>query len=57
MQLPGPNGSVINYIAGLIVQALAEAEDKAFWTGSGTGRPTGVSTYSVGSRVMGSNFA
>ena len=53
----GTNGSVINYIAGLIVQALAEAEDKAFWTGSGTGRPTGVSTYTVGSRVKGSNFA
>lgn len=53
----GTNGSVINLIAGYITQALAEAEDKAFWTGSGSGRPTGVSTYSVGSRVKGSNFA
>lgn len=53
----GVGGNVINYIAKLMVQSIAEAEDKAFWTGSGSGRPTGVSTYSVGSRTKGSNFA
>ena len=53
----GVGGSIVNYISGLMVQALAEAEDKAFWTGSGTGQPTGVSTYSVGSIAKGSNFA
>lgn len=53
----GVNGSIINYVAGLIVQALAEKEEKAFWTGSGSGQPTGISTYSVGSRAKGSNFA
>jgi HK97 family phage major capsid protein len=53
----GVNGSIVNYIAGLMTQSLAEKEDKAFWTGDGSGKPTGVSTYSVGSRVKGSNFA
>lgn len=53
----GVGGSIVNYIAGLMTQALAEKEDKAFWTGSGTGQPTGVSTYTVGSRAKGSNFA
>lgn len=53
----GVNGSIVNYITRLMVQALAEKEDRAFWTGSGTGQPTGVSGYSVGSRAKGSNFA
>ncbi len=53
----GVNGSIVNYIAGLMTQSLAEKEDKAFWTGDGSGKPTGVSTYSVGSRAKGSNFA
>lgn len=53
----GVNGSIVNYIAGLMTQSLAETEDKAFWTGSGTGQPTGVSGYSVGSRAKGSNLA
>lgn len=53
----GVNGSIVNYITRLMVQALAEKEDKAFWTGSGSGQPTGISGYSVGSRVKGSNFA
>lgn len=53
----GVNGSIVNYITRLMVQALAEKEDKAFWTGSGSGQPTGVSGYSVGSRAKGSNFA
>lgn len=53
----GVNGSIVNYIAGLMTQAIAEKQDKAFWTGSGSGQPTGVSGYSVGSRAKGSNFA
>lgn len=38
----GVGGSIVNYIAGLMSTSLAEEEEKAFWTGSGTGRPTGV---------------
>lgn len=38
----GVGGSIVNYIAGLISTALAEKEEQAFWTGSGTGQPTGV---------------
>lgn len=43
----GVGGSIVNYIAGLMSQALAEKEEQAFWTGSGTGQPTGMSTYSL----------
>lgn len=45
----GVNGSVVNYVVKLMVQALAEKEDRAFWTGSGAGQPTGVTTYGVSS--------
>lgn len=38
----GVGGSIVNYIAGLMSTSLAEEEEKAFWVGSGTGRPTGV---------------
>ena len=38
----GVGGSIVNYIAGLISTSLSEAEEKAFWTGSGSGQPTGV---------------
>lgn len=38
----GVGGSIVNYIAGLMSTALAEKEEAAFWTGSGTGQPTGV---------------
>jgi HK97 family phage major capsid protein len=38
----GVGGSIVNYIAGLMSTALSEAEEQAFWTGSGTGRPSGV---------------
>lgn len=33
-------------IAGLMGTALAEEEDKAFWTGNGSGKPTGIDNYS-----------
>lgn len=49
----GVGGSVINYVAGLMARSLAEAEEKAFWTGNGSGKPTGVGNYSVGSRDAG----
>lgn len=38
----GVGGSIVNYIAGLISTSISEEEEKAFWTGSGSGRPTGV---------------
>jgi HK97 family phage major capsid protein len=38
----GVGGSIVNYIAGLMSTALAEKEEQAFWTGSGSGQPTGV---------------
>lgn len=41
-------GSIINNVTQLIVQSLAEREDAAFFTGSGTGQPTGMSQYSPG---------
>lgn len=38
----GVGGSIVNYIAGLMSVSLNEEEEKAFWVGSGSGRPTGV---------------
>lgn len=38
----GVGGSIVNYIAGLMATSLSEEEEKAFWTGNGSGRPTGV---------------
>lgn len=43
----GTNGSIINYIGRLLTRAIAEKEDRAFWTGSGSGQPTGISTYTL----------
>jgi HK97 family phage major capsid protein len=43
----GVGASVVNYIAGLLAVSLAEAEEQAFWTGSGTGQPKGVNQYSL----------
>jgi HK97 family phage major capsid protein len=43
----GVGASVVNYIAGLLGVSLAEAEEQAFWTGSGTGQPKGVNQYSL----------
>lgn len=45
----GVGGSIINYIARLMTRALAEKEEAAFWTGNGSGKPTGVNNYSLGS--------
>lgn len=41
----GTGGSIVSMIAGLMGTALAEEEDKAFWTGNGSGRPTGIDNY------------
>ena len=46
-------GSIINNVTRLIVQSLAEREDAAFWTGSGSGQPTGMSQYSPGTIAVG----
>lgn len=49
----GVNGSIVNYVTQAIVQSLAEEEDNAFWTGSGSGQPTGVTQYNVGTIASG----
>jgi len=38
----GVGGSVVNWIGNLMAVALNEAEESAFWTGNGTGKPTGI---------------
>jgi HK97 family phage major capsid protein len=38
-------GNLIQVITRLMTQALAEEEDRAFFTGSGSGQPTGLKTY------------
>ena len=49
----GVGGSIVNYVAGLMAQSLAEAEEAAFWTGNGSSKPTGVNNYSLVSRDAG----
>ena len=39
-------GNIISLVARYMAQALAEEEDKAFWTGNGSGKPTGIDNYS-----------
>lgn len=39
-------GPIVSLVAEKMGRALAEEEDKAFWTGSGSGQPTGVDNYS-----------
>lgn len=43
----GVGGSIVNYIAGLMSVSLSEAEEESFWTGNGSGRPSGVTSYSL----------
>lgn len=38
-------GSIVNLVAGYMGTALAEEEDAAFWTGNGSGKPTGIDNY------------
>lgn len=39
-------GNIVSLVARVMSQALAEKEDRAFWTGSGSGQPTGIDNYS-----------
>lgn len=38
----GVGASIVNYVAGLMSTSVSEKEEEAFWTGNGTGRPSGV---------------
>ena len=49
----GVNGSIVNKVSQLAAQSIAETEDKAFFVGSGTGQPTGMSTYTLGTMSAG----
>ncbi len=49
----GVGSSIVNYVTQVIVQSLAEREDKAFFVGSGSGEPTGMSQYSPGTIAVG----
>lgn len=43
----GVNGSIVNYVAGLMAQSLNEKEEQAFWVGDGSGKPTGIDNYTL----------
>lgn len=43
----GVNGSIVNYIAQKLGTDIGLKEDEAFWTGNGSGRPTGVDNYTL----------
>lgn len=45
----GVGGSIVNYVAKLMVRSLAEKEEEAFWMGNGSGKPTGINNYSISS--------
>lgn len=38
----GVGGSIVSYVSGLMSTAVTEKEEQAFWTGSGSGQPSGV---------------
>lgn len=44
----GVNGNIVNKVSELAATAISEREETAFWAGSGSGQPTGMSQYSVG---------
>lgn len=39
-------GNIVSLVGNYMARALAEEEDKAFWTGNGSGKPTGIDNYS-----------
>lgn len=43
----GVSPSIVNYVAQLMTRSLAEKEETAFWTGNGSGQPTGIDNYSL----------
>lgn len=47
----GVGASVVNYVANLLTRAIAEEEETAFWTGSGSGRPTGIDNYTFAGTI------
>lgn len=49
----GVSGSIVNYVANLMRRSLVEKEEEAFWTGDGSGKPTGVLDYTLGSIDVG----
>lgn len=38
-------GDIVSIVSRVLSKALAEEEENAFWTGDGTGEPTGINTY------------
>lgn len=38
-------GNIVNLVARIMSRSLAEEEDKQFWTGNGSGKPTGIDNY------------
>lgn len=38
-------GNIVSLVGNYMARALAEEEDKAFWTGDGSGKPTGIDNY------------
>lgn len=53
----GVSGSIVNYVAGLLAQSIREEEDDQFWTGNGSGKPTGVDNYSYTTITAGGTAA
>lgn len=41
------NAGLVTYVTNLVVQSIAEEEDAVFASGSGSGRPTGIDTYTA----------
>ena len=43
----GVGGSIVNYVAQKLGTDIGLKEDEAYWTGNGSGRPTGVDNYTL----------
>jgi len=54
--LADANIDLVQFIIQLFTEAIAVAEDKAFFTGSGTGQPKGISTESLRTVAAGGAF-
>jgi len=50
------NINIVQYIVELFTEAIAAEEDKAFFTGSGTGRPKGITQETLSSTAVGATF-
>jgi len=48
----GVGGSIVNKVAELASTAIGVTEDKAFFVGSGSGQPTGMSGYTLGTLAV-----